>query len=60
MWGKQAMDIKLESEYISNIIKKSFNQGHEFTDCASSMGVNGRFGRYVWFCRFAHSQKRWN
>jgi len=58
--GQQAMHIKLEGEYISKIIQKSFNQAHELTDCASSMSVNGRFGRYVWFCRFAHSQKRWN
>ena len=31
----------------------------QLTDCASSWEVNGRFGRYVWFWRLAHNQKRW-
>lgn len=35
-------------------------QQKSLTVCASSNCVNGRLGRYVWFWRFAHSQKRWN
>lgn len=40
--------------------KKNIRIEKIITDCASSCGVNGRLGRYVWFCLFAQIQNRWN
>lgn len=43
-----------------NKTRKEIYWQNIITDWVSSWCVNGLFGRYVWFWRLAHSQKRWN
>lgn len=46
-------------DFLTMIQMKFCASNKLLTDCASSWGLKGLFGRYVWFCRLAHNQNRW-